>query len=64
METAGEPIIYQLRVILEGISPLIWRRLIVPGDYSIADLHFIVSARRSKTLQFHCKNLLCFLFLV
>lgn len=42
MEAAGEPIIYQLRVALEGISPLIWRRLIVPGDYSIADLHFIL----------------------
>ncbi len=42
METAGEPVIYQLRVVLEGISPLIWRRLIVPVDYSIADLHFIL----------------------
>ena len=41
METAEEPVIYQLRVVLEGISPLIWRRLLVPGDYSIADLHFI-----------------------
>jgi hypothetical protein len=43
METAREPIIYQLRVVLEDISPLIWRRLLVPGDYSIADLHFILS---------------------
>jgi len=42
METAREPVIYQLRVVLEGISPLIWRRLLVPGDYSIADLHFIL----------------------
>lgn len=42
METAREPIIYQLRVVLEGSSPLIWRRLLVPGDYSIADLHFIL----------------------
>lgn len=42
METAREPIIYQLRVVLEDISPLIWRRLLVPGDYSIADLHFIL----------------------
>jgi hypothetical protein len=42
METAREPGIYQLRIVLEGISPLIWRRLLVPGDYSIADLHFIL----------------------
>ena len=42
METAGEPVIFQLRIVLEGISPLIWRRLLVPDDYSIADLHFIL----------------------
>ncbi len=42
METAREPVIFQLRVVLEGISPLIWRRLLVPDDYSIADLHFIL----------------------
>ncbi len=42
METAGEPIICQLRAALKGISPLIRRRLLVPGDYSIADLHFIL----------------------
>jgi hypothetical protein len=42
MSDLGEPVIYQLRVVLESISPLIWRRLLVPGDYSIADLHFIL----------------------
>jgi len=42
MDTDREPVIYQLRVVLEGISPLIWRRLLVPTDYSIADLHFIL----------------------
>jgi hypothetical protein len=42
MENARKPVIYQLRVVFEGISPLIWRRLLVPGDYSIADLHFIL----------------------
>lgn len=42
MDTDKEPVIYQLRVVLDGISPLIWRRLLVPGDYSIADLHFIL----------------------
>jgi hypothetical protein len=34
-----EPSIYQLRVVLLGISPIIWRRLLVRGDSTIADLH-------------------------
>ncbi|MGI8494561.1 MAG: plasmid pRiA4b ORF-3 family protein [Pyrinomonadaceae bacterium] len=42
MDGDREPVIYQLRVALDGISPLIWRRLLVSGDYSIADLHFIL----------------------
>ncbi len=31
--------VYQLRVVLRGISPLIWRRLLVRSDSTIADLH-------------------------
>ena len=42
MDTDREPVIHQLRVVLDGIIPLIWRRLLVPGDYSIAELHFIL----------------------
>ena len=38
------PFVYQLRVVLRGISPLIWRRLLVRSDSTIADLH--------ATLQF------------
>jgi Plasmid pRiA4b ORF-3-like protein len=34
-----EPVLYQLRVVLHGISPLIWRRLLVRSDSTIADLH-------------------------
>jgi len=33
------PFVYQLRVVLRGASPLIWRRLLVRSDSSIADLH-------------------------
>ena len=33
------PFLYQLRVVLRGVSPLIWRRLLVRSDSSIADLH-------------------------
>lgn len=42
MNDGDETVIYQLRVLLEGISPLVWRQLLVPGDYSIADLHYIL----------------------
>jgi hypothetical protein len=41
----GEPstgVVDQLRVVLAGISPLIWRRLLVAGDTSIAALHEIL----------------------
>lgn len=42
MKDGDETVIYQLRVILEGISPMLWRRLLVPGVYSIADLRYIL----------------------
>jgi len=34
--------VYQLRVVVHGISPLIWRRLLVPDQATIAGLHAIV----------------------
>jgi Plasmid pRiA4b ORF-3-like protein len=34
--------IYQLRVVLRGVSPLVWRRLLVAGDASLAELHAIL----------------------
>jgi hypothetical protein len=36
------PTIYQLRAVVHGVSPLIWRRLLVPAESSIADLHTIL----------------------
>ena len=36
------PVVYLLRVVLRGISPLIWRRLLVAGDTSIAGLHDVL----------------------
>jgi len=39
MPEPPEPKIYQLRAVLLGISPIIWRRLLVRGDSTIADLH-------------------------
>jgi hypothetical protein len=34
--------IYQLRIVLRGISPLIWRRMLVPGETTLAHLHAIL----------------------
>jgi len=38
----ASPSLYQLRVVLHGISPLIWRRLLVPGHTSVAGLHTVL----------------------
>jgi hypothetical protein len=34
--------IYQLRIVLRGISPLIWRRVLVPSSITLAHLHTIL----------------------
>lgn len=36
--------VYQLRAVVHGVSPVIWRRLLVPGQASITDLHAIMQA--------------------
>jgi hypothetical protein len=43
MTTSAPPCnIYQLRVVLRGISPLIWRRLLVRSETTLAQLHTIL----------------------
>ena len=37
--SVASPAIHQLRVVLCGVSPLVWRRLLVTSDTSLADLH-------------------------
>jgi Plasmid pRiA4b ORF-3-like protein len=34
-----QPVAYQIRIVLIGVSPLIWRCLLVPSDISLARLH-------------------------
>ena len=41
-EPGPPPAVYQLRVVLRWVSPLIWRRLLVPADTSLAGLHDIL----------------------
>jgi Plasmid pRiA4b ORF-3-like protein len=38
----AHPDIYQLRIVLRGISPLIWRRLLVRDDTTLAQLHLML----------------------
>jgi len=41
-ESGGDSaMVYQLRVVINGVSPLIWRRLLVSGQTTIARLHTI-----------------------
>jgi Plasmid pRiA4b ORF-3-like protein len=43
MTTATTPLsVYQLRIVLRGISPLIWRRVLVPSNTTLAHLHAIL----------------------
>src|SRR5664279_4361471 len=41
-EPAASPGVYRLRAALHAVSPLIWRRLLVSGESTVADLHTIV----------------------
>ena len=41
MQPGPLPSVYQLRVVVRGVSPLIWRRLLIAADTTIADLHAV-----------------------
>jgi hypothetical protein len=38
----ADPGTYQLHILLREINPPMWRRLLIPSDRTIADLHFII----------------------
>jgi hypothetical protein len=40
--TPADDPIYQLKIVLTGISPMIWRRLLVRSSTTIAELHYII----------------------
>ena len=43
------PDIYQLHISLDDIKPLIWRRILVPGNVSLLDLHFLIQTAMGWT---------------
>jgi hypothetical protein len=48
-------VVYELRVVLRGISLLIWRRLLVRSDSTIADLHYTLQLAMGWTdTHLHC----------
>ncbi|NJM65714.1 MAG: plasmid pRiA4b ORF-3 family protein [Acaryochloris sp. RU_4_1] len=42
MSNPSDPVIFQLKAVIAGISPMIWRRLQIHSDTTIADLHYIL----------------------
>ncbi len=42
MQPSSAPVVYQLKVVLQGISPMIWRRLLVQSESTIADLYYVI----------------------
>jgi Plasmid pRiA4b ORF-3-like protein len=49
MPDQPQMVVYQLKIALRGISPLIWRRLLVHADTSLAALHPILQLARGWT---------------
>lgn len=39
MNVTMKRVVYQLKVTLEGVSPPVWRRLLVPGGYTLDRVH-------------------------
>jgi hypothetical protein len=41
--------IFQLKVVLRGVRPPVWRRILVPGEMDLAELHEVVQAAMGWT---------------
>lgn len=45
----ARPYLYRLRIELEGISPVIWRRILVGGDRTLLQVHHVLQAAMGWT---------------
>lgn len=52
MTNSEQLVIYQLHIFILGISPMIWRRVKIKSDSTIADLHYIIQIAMGWT-DFH-----------
>jgi Plasmid pRiA4b ORF-3-like protein len=41
-QPAATVCLYQFKVVLRGVSPMIWRRILLRNDQTIADLHYAI----------------------
>ena len=42
MAEPGEVCVYQFKVVLRDVSPMIWRRILLRSDPTVADLHYTI----------------------
>jgi Plasmid pRiA4b ORF-3-like protein len=42
MRGAPSVYVYQFKIVLRRVSPMVWRRLLLRSDYSAADLHYAI----------------------
>ena len=42
---ASEVVVHQFRIWLREISPMIWRRVLLRSDQTLADLHYALQIR-------------------
>ncbi len=43
-KTKASQDIYQIKVVLVGTQPTIWRQLLVPGEFTLGQLHYVLQA--------------------
>jgi hypothetical protein len=44
MSDSSEPKVYQLKISIAGLKPVIWRRVQVLGNITLGDLHYVIQA--------------------
>lgn len=60
MSTTTDVCLYHLKVLLLDISPMLWRRLLVRSDSTIADLHHIEDLGKHEMVPLAWQCLPCF----
>jgi hypothetical protein len=57
----GEPSVsvYQFKIVLRGVSPMVWRRLLLRSDHNIADLHYAIQISMAGAIP----TSICFTFM-